>query len=1073
MTQYFVDACGIGSSSAVFKVRLVTTTNRTRSPMKRPMLFAVALGLLSPCAHAANYFVDSQLGSDQWSGKHSSPTGTDGPWRSIGRIATAALAPGDTVHLKCGGIWNEPMPIPASGTAGQPIEFKAYPAPCSTRPLVDGSIKLPASAWSLHNGKIYRATIPLTLVPNTGFENGFVGWRIWNSKGDASITEGSDCSTGAGRCLSFASGTGVPNALLTSPRFNVQSPIVVSFRMKAQIGSVIRIVLRNDVSPWETLSSKQSIVGSGNWATFNLTFPPSAFAQHGRFDFEVQPNQRISIDDVQVGATIESAHMVVVDNLPAVRARHPNPGHDPVRPSSPYFSVAQDSDVVSTGTSSGSNFLTRGADFQLPSGGALTPGLGIAIRTGAWLIDERTIQSNSGNRITLNQSTSYPLKSGWGYYLTGALWMLDAPGEWHYDQTSRSLYVWMPDGAVPGDRVSLASGTTAIDLTGRSNILIEGIAVRRFNKAVVAPNSQNIVLRDMEITDTTSTGIDVAGSKNSVIEQSTFARTGREAISSLNRSTWAQADGLRVTDNSVSEAGVVFRNGKIASAPIRLDAAVTSGSRSYVARNQISNSAINGIWPRQDSQVEQNYIENLCLLLDDCAAIYLGHASNTVVSGNLIVRSVGSTDGKPQAISYTQAQGIYLDDQASDVTVTNNTVFEADYGIQVHNARNSRIEANTLFNNRRGQIWLQTTTNVSNPAGDVYANVVTDNLMVPSTSGPSLIQSTTFQDTAAFASYNANVYSALLSQQIVREAWATGEILYDFTSWQSARSPGGVPRSLDSAGRQVTLGGHASYRITGPSIVPNGDLQSGIAQWESWSASSQAGTLSYANCSGVGPCLRFDIGVSAGIVSTPNFSIVKDQWYRVSFDLLAGDAGQPLSWVVRRGGGGTNGYEAVMPSQQKVLGSTAWQRHMYIFKATKTINANDAVTHDRGARLDFQGDSAGKTFWIANVEIVPASPVGAALKIRGVHNPTVASLLIDCPDTGVDQSYCASYVRFRDGLSINWPYSLPPRSAEVIYSRGDTLIDSDGDGIADVQDQCPSSPKGAQVNSRGCAIAQR
>ncbi|KAJ9464309.1 hypothetical protein DIPPA_02517 [Diplonema papillatum] len=41
------------------------------------------------------------------------------------------------------------------------------------------------------------------------------------------------------------------------------------------------------------------------------------------------------------------------------------------------------------------------------------------------------------------------------YYLSGLLAALDAPGEWFYDPTDFYFYVYMPDGAPPGDRVSL------------------------------------------------------------------------------------------------------------------------------------------------------------------------------------------------------------------------------------------------------------------------------------------------------------------------------------------------------------------------------------------------------------------------------------------------------------------------------------------------------------------------------------------------------------------------------------------------------------------------------------------
>jgi len=44
--------------------------------------------------------------------------------------------------------------------------------------------------------------------------------------------------------------------------------------------------------------------------------------------------------------------------------------------------------------------------------------------------------------------------------------------------------------------------------------------------------------------------------------------------------------------------------------------------------------------------------------------------------------------------------------------------------------------------------------------------------------------------------------------------------------------------------------------------------------------------------------------------------------------------------------------------------------------------------------------------------------------------------------------------------------------SEIIFSRDPTLVDHDGDGIADSQDACPGTAAGAMTNARGCSYEQ-
>ena len=232
------------------------------------------------------------------------------------------------------------------------------------------------------------------------------------------------------------------------------------------------------------------------------------------------------------------------------------------------------------------------------------------------------------------------------------------------------------------------------------------------------------------------------------------------------------------------------------------------------------------------------------------------------------------------------------------------------------------------------------------------------------------------------------------------------------------------------------------------------------------------GTLEVRQACTPGWCARYAAGASPGILSSPNFSTTATIWYRLSFDASTGIENQLLNVVVRRGGGGTNGYESLSDRSLNVTASRGWKRYSVVFKGTKTIIAADPLTKDLGARVDFQNIAPGANVSIANLELVPIIPAETLTRSEILVNPGSNAIQKDCPSLNTQPSLCAIYARLSDNLPVTWPVYLGPRSAEIIYTRDARLVDTDGDGIPDAQDACAGTAAGLGVNSRGCALGQ-
>eukprot|EP01060_Flectonema_neradi_P022524 TRINITY_DN30774_c0_g1_i1.p1 TRINITY_DN30774_c0_g1~~TRINITY_DN30774_c0_g1_i1.p1 ORF type:complete len:673 (+),score=92.48 TRINITY_DN30774_c0_g1_i1:60-2078(+) len=96
----------------------------------------------------------------------------------------------------------------------------------------------------------------------------------------------------------------------------------------------------------------------------------------------------------------------------------------------------------------------------------------------------RTVWDYNKTAGTFNYSLPLPgekprdLKTyiGTRYFLSGILAALDSPGEWFLDETTWRLYVWMPDGKPPGNRVSMKVNDLCV--SGKQTSLNKPISVK-------------------------------------------------------------------------------------------------------------------------------------------------------------------------------------------------------------------------------------------------------------------------------------------------------------------------------------------------------------------------------------------------------------------------------------------------------------------------------------------------------------------------------------------------------------------------------------------------------------------
>ena len=124
-------------------------------------LFASFFSALPARAANTTYYVSMTDGSDSNNGLTTSTS-----FKTIARVNSLNLQPGDQVLFKCGDVWRgEMLLITKSGAPGNPIVFGSYPtSDCANQPILSGTQSV--SGWSVYSGSIYVATLSASAFPN-------------------------------------------------------------------------------------------------------------------------------------------------------------------------------------------------------------------------------------------------------------------------------------------------------------------------------------------------------------------------------------------------------------------------------------------------------------------------------------------------------------------------------------------------------------------------------------------------------------------------------------------------------------------------------------------------------------------------------------------------------------------------------------------------------------------------------------------------------------------------------------------------------------------------------------------
>lgn len=349
--------------------------------------------------------------------------------------------------------------------------------------------------------------------------------------------------------------------------------------------------------------------------------------------------------------------------------------------------------------------------------------------TGIASIDDTT------NTITLKTAASLPFADGTTYKLLNNPAFVDQAGEFAWDSTnSRLVYKPVDAATFVKDGVEVPRLGTLVSLTGASDVTIQGLTFSNTTTggdALKLSGSSGNHIGDNSFVNVGTAIHLTSGSSNNQIGGNTLDHLADNGIELDGRS-----NGNAVYANTITNVGEVTKG---------VAGIIGSGVDDNVfAYNTIDGSARYGISLKNTDSgninhndvIEYNHITNTGLETADGGAIEVlgrsGVDTGIVIKGNWVENAGGvATTGSDQWLMSQKGFGIYLDDMAGGVTVSDNFLKNTGWAaVQIHGGDDNVVTNNVSIIAANNQDFIRVEwAPVHGDAGTPRNNTITGNII--------------------------------------------------------------------------------------------------------------------------------------------------------------------------------------------------------------------------------------------------------------------------------------------------------------------------------------------------------
>lgn len=348
----------------------------------------------------------------------------------------------------------------------------------------------------------------------------------------------------------------------------------------------------------------------------------------------------------------------------------------------------------------------------------------IVLRKNEWIFDKGRILQVDQQGIFFENQTSYKPTNDYGFFIQDHSETLDRHGEWFHDKIANRLIVFIDRNILP-EPSSVKISTVDHLVTNKTNVkyvTIQGLKFTGSRKSIInLTEGAHISIVDCTIEAAGEDGIYITNVPHVTISGNTINSAFGNGIF-LRYGTPCAV----IENNDISKINLFAGMGNPGD-QVGVGIYCRSDS-SYILGNTLKDIGYSGIFfGGNHTTVEKNLVDGFCLTKNDGGGIYTYEGKrnlnyiNRVVQSNTILNGKGTRKGNKytNSIEHPQVEGIYIDDNASGIAITDNVVATVSRnGINLHNARQISLTQNSVID--CANLLSFSDDNLGDPIKDVF-----------------------------------------------------------------------------------------------------------------------------------------------------------------------------------------------------------------------------------------------------------------------------------------------------------------------------------------------------------------
>lgn len=362
--------------------------------------------------------------------------------------------------------------------------------------------------------------------------------------------------------------------------------------------------------------------------------------------------------------------------------------------------------------SDGSNSIT---DLSLNASDSYVGGE-LVIRKSHWLLTRGTITSQSAGKMTYDGSGNYQQNAmnGFGYFIQNHLKCLTTFGDWCYDASTHKISFYFGSTLPDEHTIKVSNQNLLISfLSSHKNNTFIGLTFEGGNDYAINGNygSDSNQVIDCVFNAIGISAIYFPGASNQLFSGNKFSNC-------LNNAITVFGSGNTIIENIIDNTAMLPGMGQSsdgingAGSYTAILAGYNNSENTVIRFNKITNTGYDAINVNGNAfVVDKNFVDTFCMVLDDGGGIYtytgntpISYSKERIITNNIILNGVGAPEGTTGS---NQANGIYADDESSDLLINYNSVANCgQYGYFLHNNHEITFTGNLGYDNKKSQLAI-------------------------------------------------------------------------------------------------------------------------------------------------------------------------------------------------------------------------------------------------------------------------------------------------------------------------------------------------------------------------------